>query len=366
MVWTVSRYLSRLFLMRFGFLMLGLALLVVFLDFLADGDEILEAGGGAVMPILRYTVLRLPEVVSELIPITAMLAGFLTFAGLARFRELTALLGVGISKFTLAAALAPAAVAVAAMQFAIEDQALPVAVGELRAWGVADYGSGDGGQATWIRQGTDIVRIGRFDRAADRLEDVTIFRRDGAGNLLERVEAEEAVYRDGDWALRGVRRSTPGQPAAIEATPLGWPQGMSLELLLSASTHPKETSLAGLLSISDRSDLGTQPGYRYKLWLHERLAGPVTTMILIMLTVALAQPFESRTGRGILLAIWLAAGFVAWTFDGLVLTFGEIGLLPPTLAAWTPPMVFAAVAIWLMLHDERRKVRRDSRVPALG
>ena len=30
MVWTVSRYLSRLFLMRFGFLMLGLALLVVF------------------------------------------------------------------------------------------------------------------------------------------------------------------------------------------------------------------------------------------------------------------------------------------------------------------------------------------------
>jgi lipopolysaccharide export LptBFGC system permease protein LptF len=85
-----------------------------------------------------------------------------------------------------------------------------------------------------------------------------------------------------------------------------------------------------------------------------------------MLTVALAQPFESRTGRGILLAIWLAAGFVAWTFDGLVLTFGEIGLLPPTLAAWTPPLVFAAVAIWLMLHDERRKVRHDPRVPALG
>ena len=141
---------------------------------------------------------------------------------------------------------------------------------------------------------------------------------------------------------------------------------MSLDLLLSAATHPKETSLAGLLSVSDRSDLGTQPSYRYKLWLHERLAGPVTTMILVMLTVALAQPFESRTGRGILLAIWLAAGFVAWTFDGLVLTFGEIGLLPPTLAAWTPPLVFAAVAIWLMLHDERRKIRRDPRVPALG
>src|ERR687892_2447883 len=116
-LWTVSRYLSRLYLMRFAFLLLGLALLVVFLDFLADGDEVLEAGGGAVTSILRYTMLRLPEIVAELIPITAMLAGFLTFAGLARFRELTALLGIGLSKFTLAAALVPAAVLVATMQF---------------------------------------------------------------------------------------------------------------------------------------------------------------------------------------------------------------------------------------------------------
>jgi lipopolysaccharide export system permease protein len=365
MVGTISRYLSRLYLMRFGFLLLGLSLLVVFLDFLADGDEILETGGGGVTPILRYTMLRLPEILAELIPITAMLAGFVTFAGLARFRELTALLGIGISKFVLAAAIAPAALLVGALQFTIEDQALPVAVGELREWGVADYAASEEA-ATWIRQGTDIVRIGRFDRAADRLQDVTIFRRDEAGNLLERIEAATAVYDAGGWTLRGVRRSAPGEPAEVETAPLDWPQGMNLDLLLSAATHPKETSLLGLLNISDRADLGTQPGYRYWLWLHERLAGPVTTMVLIMLTVALAQPFESRTGRGMLLAVWLAAGFVAWTFDGLVLTFGEIGLLPPMLAAWTPPIVFAAVAAGLMLHDERRQVRHAPRVPAFG
>ena len=366
MVWTISRYLSRLYLMRFGFLLLGLALLVMFLDFLADGDDVLEVAGGAVMTILRYTMLRLPEIVAELIPITAMLAGFLTFAGLARYRELTALLGVGVSKFSLAAAILPAALLVATMQFAIEDQALPRAVGELRAWGVGDYATEDGGRPTWIRQGTDIVRIGRFDRAADGLEGVTIFRRDQAGNLLERIEAERAVYRDGEWILQGVMRAMPSEPSTLETASLGWPQGLSLDVLLSAATHPKESTLWDLISVSGRDDLGTQPGYRYKLWLHERLAGPVTTMVLIILTVALAQPFESRTGRGLLLAIWLAVGFVAWTFDGLVLTFGEIGLLPPILAAWAPPAVFAAVAAWLMLDDERRKVRRPHGAPAFA
>jgi lipopolysaccharide export system permease protein len=365
MISTVSRYLTTLFLMRFGFLLLGLSILVVFLDFMADGDEVLEAGGGAVTPILRYTVLRLPEILSELIPITAMLAGFLTFAILARYRELTAMLGVGISKFKLALAIAPAALLVAAGQFVIEDQAVPVTVSELRAWGVADYAATDGGPI-WIRQGTDIVRIRHLDHAADRMEGVTIFRRDPEGNLLERVEAVSAVYQDGSWSLLGVRRSAPGAPSEIESAPLDWPQGLSPDLLHAASAHPKETPLVELLRVSAQSDLGTQPGYRYRVWLQERLAGPVTTMILIILTVALAQPFESRSGRGFLLAIWLATGFVCWTFDGLVLTFGEIGLLPPVLAAWAAPAVFAAMALWLMIQDERRKVEGKRPAAALG
>jgi lipopolysaccharide export system permease protein len=365
MISTVSRYIGRLFLMRFAILLLGLAALVVFLDFLADGDDVIDAGVGIVTPIARYTILRLPEIVAELIPITAMLAGFVTFAGLARHRELTAMLGAGISKFKLAAAVLPAAVLVAGMQFLIEDQAVPLAVGELRAWGVGDY-SDSSSNTTWIRQGTDIVRIHRLDRAARTLNGVTIFRRDEAGNLLERIEADTAVQHGAGWTLEGVRRSSPGAPKAVEQERLDWPQGLRLDLLVSAATQPKETPLMALLEVSDQSDLGTQPGYRYKVWLNERLAGPVTSIVLILLTVALAQPFESRTGRGLLMAIWLGLGFVSWTFDGLVLTFGEIGLLPPALAAWTPVLVFAALAITIMLHDERRKVRRDHPLPSLG
>jgi lipopolysaccharide export system permease protein len=198
------------------------------------------------------------------------------------------------------------------------------------------------------------------------MEGVTIFRRDHEGNLLERVEAVSSVYQDGSRSLLGVRRSDQGAPAENESAPLDWPQGQSPHLLHAASAHPKETPLVELLRVSAQSDLGTQPGYRYRVWLQERLAGPVTTMILIILTVALAQPFESRSGRGFLLAIWLATGFVCWTFDGLVLTFGEIGLLPPVLAAWAAPAVFAAMALWLMIQDERRKVEGKRPAAALG
>jgi lipopolysaccharide export LptBFGC system permease protein LptF len=59
----------------------------------------------------------------------------------------------------------------------------------------------------------------------------------------------------------------------------------------------------------------------------------------------------------------VATGFVCWTFDGLVLTLGDLGLLPPALAAWTPPAVFAVTAASIMLQQERG--RRPRRRPGM-
>ena len=98
------------------------------------------------------------------------------------------------------------------------------------------------------------------------------------------------------------------------------------------------------------------------------LAGPMTGTNL-PLANRLCMVFRSPANGALAWANtggYLAVALKNAGFDGLVLTFGEIGLLPPVLAAWTPPLVFAAVAVWLMLHDERRKVRHAPRVPAFG
>ena len=75
-----------------------------------------------------------------------MLAALLTFAELTRHSELTAIAAAGVSKPRLAAAVLPVALLIAAVQFLIEDQAVPRAVAELRAWGIGDYDApGDAG-----------------------------------------------------------------------------------------------------------------------------------------------------------------------------------------------------------------------------
>ena len=148
-------------------LLAGLAALMMILEFLADGDKVIEAGGGVVLPVLRFTLLRLPEILAELLPVTAMLAALLTFADLSRHSELTAIYAAGISKPRLALAVLPVALLIALVQFLIADQAVPRRSAELRAWGIGDYGSaGDEPAFSWLRHGDDILRIGGFDAAA--------------------------------------------------------------------------------------------------------------------------------------------------------------------------------------------------------
>jgi lipopolysaccharide export system permease protein len=360
----LSRYVARLLLARVLILLAGLAALMLVLEFLADGDKVIEASDGVVLPVLRFTLLRLPEILAELLPVTAMLAALLTFADLSRHSELTAIHAAGISKPRLAVAVLPVALLIALGQFVIADQGVPRAAGELRAWGIGDYEADeDAPPISWLRQGDDILRIGGFDAGAGALSDVTIFERDAAGNLIAVTAAPRAAHRDGRWLLEDASRSVLASGEIEHHDRLVWAGELAPALLAAAIAHPRETPLRQLLAVVRSPGLGTQPGYRYMLWLQERLAAPPTTIAMLLIIVALMRPTEGRAAQGWLLVLGVAIGFVCWTFDGLVLTLGELGLLPPALAAWTPLAVFAVVAASIMLQQERGRRARGR--PAL-
>jgi lipopolysaccharide export system permease protein len=356
---TIGRYVSRLLLGRFVLVLTGVAALLLLLEFLADSDQIIAAGDGAISAVLLYMLLSLPDIVAELIPVAALLAGLLTFAELARHSELTAIFASGLSKFRLAGAIIPVVVVVGLLQLAIEDQARPAAMRELRVWGVGDYQPSDDEQAvTWLRRGSEILEIRRIDPARAELHGVTIFQRDQDGNLIAKIEAARAVAEGGSWMLYDVSRSVVGSSRLETAERMLWAGDLAPEDLEILITNPPEMPLLDLLHVVRHPELGSQPAYRYETRLHERLAGPVTTAMLLFLTVALARPPHGRASQGLLVAAGLGAGFVLWTFDGLVLNFGDLGLIPPVLAAWAPVAVIAAIALTAALHDHGSRPRR--------
>jgi lipopolysaccharide export system permease protein len=357
----IARYVARLLLVRFALVLLGLAALMLLLEFLADSDQVIAESDHAARALGLYMALRLPDVLAQLIPVAALLAGLLAFAELARHSELTAIYAGGLSKVRLAVAIMPVVVLIGAFQFLIEDQARPAAIRELRAWGVGDYGTSEGAADTWLRRGSEILRIRRIDPAQVRLEGVTIFERDAEGNLVAKIEAARAVAEGDAWMLYDVARSRVGAAAVDRSERLRWQGDLAPGDLDVLVTNPPEMPLLDLLRVVRHPELASQPTYRYQTWLHKRLAGPVTTAMLLFLTVALARPPHGRATQTVLIALGIGGGFLLWTFDGLVSNFGDLGLVPPMLAAWAPMAVIAAIATSIVLHDHgSRRAARTS------
>jgi lipopolysaccharide export system permease protein len=347
----IGRYVARLLLGRFTLVLLGLAAFMLLLEFLADSDQVIAASDAAFRALALYMVLRLPDILAELIPVAALLAGLLSFAELARHSELTAIYAGGLSKVRLAVAVLPVVVLIGAFQLLIEDQARPAAMRELRAWGVGDYNTSDEPAATWLRRGSEILRIQRIDPGQAELRGVTIFQRDAEGNLIAKIEAARAVAEGEAWMLYDVTLSKVGATVAETPARLPWSGDLApgdLEVLI---TNPPDMPLLDLLRVLRHPELRSQPAYRYATSLHERLAGPLTTAMLLFLTVALARPPHGRGTQTALIAAGIGGGFLLWTFDGLVSNFGDLGLVPPIVAAWAPVAVIAAITASIVLHD---------------
>jgi lipopolysaccharide export system permease protein len=230
---------------------------------------------------------------------------------------------------------------------------------------MGDYNpTDDQSTVTWLRRGPEILRIREIDPAQAELRGLTIFRRDQDGNLTAKIDAARAVAEDGAWMLYDVTRSDVGS-ATVEVVPrMPWAADLAPGDLAVLVTNPPDMPLYQLVRVIRHPELGSQPAYRYETWLHERLAGPVTTAMLLLLTVALARPPRGRPTQGVLIAIGIGGGFLLWVFDGLVLNFGDLGVVPPILAAWTPVAVIAAVAASVVLHDHGS--RRSSRARGHG
>ena len=73
----LARYLNRMFLVRFVVVLFAVIGFAAVLDLLDVADELVQGPGGGTAAALRYLSLRLPFLLSELMPIAALVTGLL-------------------------------------------------------------------------------------------------------------------------------------------------------------------------------------------------------------------------------------------------------------------------------------------------
>lgn len=348
---TLTRYVSRVFLSHLVLMLFGFVALLQLLDLLNNADEIIQRHGESAVALVRYAALRLPELVTFLLPFSVLMASLLALARLAQQNEVLALKASGMSFYRLVFSFAPAALAVAALHLLLSDQVTPLASRALVEWETAAEAAAEpeerpAATPTWLRDESRFVRVGRILEQGRRLEDVILFERDADGILLERITARSAEPDENGWLLSGVERLVLADRRGgefVRSPRLRWETRLTPQHFADLAAPPNTLSLRELIAFVTNPGLGSHPHHYYETWMHKRLAIPVASFLMILLAAPVAQGMQRHGGLVAGMAAGVCLGFLYFVSDGLVLALGEAGALPPALAAWSPALLFASI-----------------------
>src|SRR5690606_25815298 len=124
------------------------------------------------------------------------------------------------------------------------------------------------------------------------------------------------------------------------------------EEVLSVAAAPRNLSIGRLADVLRGATPAAASHAYYRTNLHHGFALLLTAPLMVLLSIpaAFGNPRRGGAGRGLLLGALLGVGSLA--ADGVVIAMGEVGLLPPLLAAWTAPLVFACIGGTILLRLE--------------
>lgn len=350
----VLRMLTLSFLYAFA------ALVAVFLIFtLFELWRFIAATGASTRLVFRYVVFLLPLLTVEVLPATVLLAMLTTYALMARRSEAIAWWACGQSVYRLVLpGLLFASVVGGGMWF-VQERLMPQAnlrQDALRAQirgGLSRTMTPVGKQ--WLAAaGNGRLYAYEYEDETSKLKDLTIYDFDPEGiHLRQTVHA-----REGDWTPegqqlrlrdaeslsfkgRGVERKREAEMLVVGVEPddafkpgTNQPAYLSARQLSAYIKTVKQRGVAvGALTAA----------------LQRKYTDPLGALVMALIGIPLALAFGRRSAIvALCAAIGIGLGFRAMT--GGLTQMAVYGLLPAAVAAWAPPIIFAAAGIYLLFR----------------
>ncbi len=362
MITTFSKYAVKTFFWHFFLLWMSFTALLQLFDLLNNGDDVLAQSNGGIVQLMEYAALRVPELAAFLIPFSVLLGTLLSLGKLERGNEILAFKAAGAPYYLILLSFLPAVGLVGAVHFILADQIVPITVEKLISANLypdKKSKSTDGVlNDIWVQDGNTIVEATSVTDRGSVLHDVVLYDRRDDGNLHILSQAATATFnrKQKAWILADIWRTEVNPDQAAQTTHIDtevWKSRLTPAEFSNLVEQPQGMSLRKIWRLINADQFGVRPTYFYETWLQKRIALPVGSVLMILLAAPVAQSLQRRDrslAAGI--AIGFLLGFLYFITDGLVMSLGESGAVPPFFAAWLPPLLFASIGGVMLIRLE--------------
>lgn len=358
---TLFRYISLRSLIAFGAIYGVLAGLV----FLADLIENMRFAGkvenGNFGFALQLTALRTLGLTQALTPFVFLFGGLWAFNQLNRKSELAVMRSAGLSVWRL---IGPPALIAALSGLIIISLIDPMSarmmdLGEKMKNDIRGKTSslvrvfGDG---IWLRQrdvdATLIINAAHFDPAKGALTGVTIWRMGADSSFQERIDAPKAVLAGRTIELHNATMKGPGQQLAQKTPMFAVATNLTLDDLQSSVPLPETMSIWDLPRFILLAEAAGLPTIRYDIRFHDLCSTPLKLVAMVMIAAMFSLRPLRQGGAFGLVVMAVITGFFLYVLAQISTALGESGSVSVALAAWTPAVIAAIVAITRLLQVE--------------
>lgn len=358
----LDRYILSDFL-KFLFLSL-LAMIIIFVvvDLFEDLDKFIDRKVD-VMSVVEFYLYEIPNIVILIIPVALIVSCFLSLGTLSRHNELLAIRSSGVSLFRILIPLFIIGIIVSAGVLIMDELLIPYTnqrkktvkrekidkkpkVSYEKRWNV--YYAGEENRFYFI---------GFFDARKKIVRDVMISKYTDEWKLVQRVDAKNGYWSDSVWCFKDavVTRFTPtGDQAAEHFKELKLPQIKEVPGdFARPQKFPEEMNFLELKKYAMRLKRSGGDYIQYLVELHYKLSFPFTSFIIILFGAPLAANLR-KTGFAISFTASLTICFVYWGVIQIFRSFGQNGVLPPSISLWIPNILFLSGGIYLLYTTAKK------------
>lgn len=356
----LTRYILGIFFRLLALCTGAFTALYLIIDFIEKIRRFTRAKAD-ISSIGTFFLCKTPTIISELMPLSILLATLLTMGTLSRSQELTAMRSCGMSLKKIAGPLLLSAFAASLLLLGARETVIPRLYQQVRY--IEDVQLKKIDSATffrqnniWYREGNFVVQAKVFDPATRLLKGITLWEIGGEGTS-RRIDALDGGRTPGGWALKNVTvREFSG--ASLERTSrlesLTVPLKLGIDDLKKVAKDAEDMGFIELRRYCAKLSRGGFDATRYRADMHAKLAGPFGCLVMACLGVPFSLRGTRSGGTAFGIAQSLGIGFAYLVVSAVFLSFGHNGILPPAISAWAANILFTLAGAWLALTMEVR------------